>query len=1076
MRFTKALPVWLTVSLLTTFLFLLPQSASATTGGGNGICTTSSFVSGTGTTSTSPFLISTVDQLKEMGDCESQTRYFALANSIDLGGFSAPWTPIGPDEGSSFQGHLDGKGFSITGLYVEPKSFSGLFGFIEENSSVKNLAIDAATVSGETVGILAGQTADKIILENLTVSGTVISNGAGTLDQSPVAGGLVGALAWYGTENRSLTTVSNVAFTGSIFGKAGVESAIGGLFGYAGSSLRFPNTENRTLIQSAYVKANIVTQNSGAYIGGIVGEGTNLTVRASKVNISLTDYGGSQIGGAVSWATSSILDQVAVFGNIYLATDSAKVGGLVNTLRHDTSTTSNLSPSISKSLVNLRVQSKSNSNFFGGIVYNHINGTVDKNIGLSVVSGFSSQNLGGTRLLSTSATTGAAKVLSNNIFDNTGTGITVGSQGPTPSAGESIGISTSSISELATLTSRYADANTIWGVDGSPYLLSVTASAPPQDPQANVVTNGGAVEIFAGSPLMDVALDANDFSVTADGSPVSITGASVTQSQRVVRLELATSISASAQVIVGHVSSASSPTYLYPASQNQLPSFTVTAINQVAYSTPLPNASSLTPVRVAQYESTLVTVTGQNLREASVGLRPPVGGIGSAQIVEASDTSVTFIAPNLVKLSRSSTSELAYSVRISTPGGSSTMVGALIYAGNPAISTLSPTIGGRGTEVTIRGLNLSSATSVSFNSNVVSVLAASSTSVTAIAPAGTAGTTVNVAVQGPGWSSTLSASFRYTQSPSISALSTNSGLISGGDSVTITGVTFSGLISVKFGSAPAVIVSSSSAQITITTPQVQNPGQVDVSVITTGGSSILSGGFTYFSPPSSNNSSTNSSTVSQSVASNSSGGSSGNGGASAGSNGPLGPIIGTLSARIFTQSGTALVISGTGLSGATSVLIGSTSFIVQANTDTSVTIVITDLPAGTWDLLLSTPNGEAKLPNAITFIAPVSLESPGQLMGYKWTKKFSGNSRMLTSQQRNALIDTSRVFESAKTLICWGYTTAKQPSEWAIRHARSRAQAACNEVATLLRARILIRVKYGAEKSFAMRAAIQFWK
>lgn len=108
--------------------------------------------SGSGNSAGDPYQISTRDNLEWMADQianHSTTfdgKFFKLTQDIDLGGTA--WTPIGLEEGSSFNkyfaGTFDGDGYTIFGLHI-PASVSGedkgLFGQVGQNSVIKNLGV-----------------------------------------------------------------------------------------------------------------------------------------------------------------------------------------------------------------------------------------------------------------------------------------------------------------------------------------------------------------------------------------------------------------------------------------------------------------------------------------------------------------------------------------------------------------------------------------------------------------------------------------------------------------------------------------------------------------------------------------------------------------------------------------------------------------------------------------------------------------------------------------------------------------------------------------------------------------------
>jgi IPT/TIG domain len=153
--------------------------------------------------------------------------------------------------------------------------------------------------------------------------------------------------------------------------------------------------------------------------------------------------------------------------------------------------------------------------------------------------------------------------------------------------------------------------------------------------------------------------------------------------------------------------------------------------------------------------------------------------------------------------------------------------------GTPAVTKISPLSGpaGGGTTVTITGTSLSGATAVKFGAvGATSFKVLSSTSLTAIAPAEPAGL-VNVTVTTPGGTSEISLKDRYKFTPSVSAVSPNSGPAAGGTVVKITGKGFSpgtGTTAFKFGATLAKNVSCSSSEECTAIAPKHEAGTVDV--------------------------------------------------------------------------------------------------------------------------------------------------------------------------------------------------------------------------------------------------------
>jgi len=127
------------------------------------------------------------------------------------------------------------------------------------------------------------------------------------------------------------------------------------------------------------------------------------------------------------------------------------------------------------------------------------------------------------------------------------------------------------------------------------------------------------------------------------------------------------------------------------------------------------------------------------------------------------------------------------------------------------------------------------------------VQSSSLTSITATIPAHQAGVTDVVAGRYDNTTATASNAYTYVTSPGITLVSPDSGLIAGGDTVTITGTGFSEGVKVKFaGSYIASPTRVSDTTITFVTPATAKPGAVDVAVEDTYGQvSTVANGFTY---------------------------------------------------------------------------------------------------------------------------------------------------------------------------------------------------------------------------------------
>lgn len=143
--------------------------------------------SGSGTQS-DPYIITNRAELGAMAD--DLTAYYQLANDIDLGGSSSPWTPIGTDS-APFAGSLDGNGYTIANMNISGVLSNGVgfFGHIN-GADIQNIGIIGSTIISTTNwnGILVGNFAGS----NPSVVSQVYT--AGTISSSKSThGGIVGS-------------------------------------------------------------------------------------------------------------------------------------------------------------------------------------------------------------------------------------------------------------------------------------------------------------------------------------------------------------------------------------------------------------------------------------------------------------------------------------------------------------------------------------------------------------------------------------------------------------------------------------------------------------------------------------------------------------------------------------------------------------------------------------------------------------------------------------------------------------------------------------------------------------------
>lgn len=175
--------------------------------------------------------------------------------------------------------------------------------------------------------------------------------------------------------------------------------------------------------------------------------------------------------------------------------------------------------------------------------------------------------------------------------------------------------------------------------------------------------------------------------------------------------------------------------------------------------------------------------------------------------------------------------------------------GVAVISSGPTLTGCLPTGGtiDGGTAVTLTGTNLTGTTGFTVGgAAATSVSVVNSTTVTGVTPSRTAGLKDIIITTGQG-TATLQNGFTYLGAPTIDAIDPESGTISGGTLLTITGTNFlDGDTQVTVGGVACTgedVVSDT--EMTCFTPS-GSAGAQDVVVTTSSGDDTLTNGFTYF--------------------------------------------------------------------------------------------------------------------------------------------------------------------------------------------------------------------------------------
>lgn len=164
-------------------------------------------------------------------------------------------------------------------------------------------------------------------------------------------------------------------------------------------------------------------------------------------------------------------------------------------------------------------------------------------------------------------------------------------------------------------------------------------------------------------------------------------------------------------------------------------------------------------------------------------------------------------------------------ISISTPAGTGVSADVFAVQGAPLISSFSPTFGGIGTRITLKGLNLLAVTTARIGVKDLKIISVTDTQMEVEVLTGSV--TGRISVVSSGNTFETSDNFTIAGTPQITVVSPPSGTI--GTVVTITGTNFSGAPAVKFGGGITATVSKATpTEIICQVPPGAVTGRINV--------------------------------------------------------------------------------------------------------------------------------------------------------------------------------------------------------------------------------------------------------
>ena len=266
------------------------------------------------------YTVTSAEGLKAVADIANNGNLginITLTENINL--TDMEWTPIGTDSHNQYTGTFNGGNYTITGLTVTGSyKYAGLFGYIGENGTVKNVVLEGVQITNDnSLGYVGGVAGYCFFgnIENCSVSGSLSGDYVGGVVGSQIFGSI--------TRCSSSATVKGAIYAGGIAGGTNGGASLIGC--YATGSVTLENNDNIgnyfaggvvgnsgvTTFIACYATGSVSGSGSGTiYVGGVTGTNGSGTLTACYHAKGTVSGPIGTTGGVIGWNYKAFDDPV----------------------------------------------------------------------------------------------------------------------------------------------------------------------------------------------------------------------------------------------------------------------------------------------------------------------------------------------------------------------------------------------------------------------------------------------------------------------------------------------------------------------------------------------------------------------------------------------------------------------------------------------------------------------------------------------------------------------------------------------------------------------------------------------